>query len=45
VKNLMTAYNAPTFDKVPVAQLAEFQAKLKAGPQAPPAGPADDLLG
>jgi hypothetical protein len=45
VVGLMKAHNAPTFDKVPVAALAAFQAALKAGPQAAPAGPADDLLG
>jgi len=45
VVGLMKQYSAPTFDKVPVDKLGEFQAKLKAGPQAPAAGPADDLLG
>lgn len=46
VKGLLTAHNAPTFDKV--TDLATFQAQLKAGPQATPAAPtgaADDLLG
>ena len=45
VVGLMKAHNAATFDKVPVAALPAFQAALKAGPQAPAAGPADDLLG
>lgn len=45
VVGLLKAHNAPTFDKVPVAKLADFQAALRAGPQAAPSGAADDLLG